>query len=133
MLDPGYEILIVDDEPYMCWVLKYLLEKQGYVTKQALNGQEALGLMAPNRFQSIFLDAKLPDIEGLELAVRLRSIDPRAWIVMISGYFYPTDDAIKKAMTAGVINGFISKPFVHEEVLGAIRLPPPAAWNGTVA
>jgi len=122
-LKQGYSILIVDDEPDLCWVLKTLLEKQGFVTMQAVNGQEALSLMAPKRFHSIFLDAKLPDVEGLDLAVQLRSIDPSLRIVMISGYFYLTDDAITKAVSTGVLNGFISKPFIHDEVLRMINPP----------
>lgn len=114
-------VLIVDDEPDICWTLKTLLKKRGYNTVQALNGYEALDVMAPGRFNLIFLDAKLPDIEGLELATQLRNIDPPVRIVMISGYFYGTDDAVMKAVTAGIINGFVGKPFVHSEVLGMIR------------
>jgi len=85
MAEQERNFLIVDDEPYMCWVLNHLLEQQGFGSEQALNANEALTKMACGRFQSIFLDAKLPDIEGLELAPLLRNIDPQVRIIMISG------------------------------------------------
>ena len=62
------KLLIVDDEPDMCWALEHILEKNGFLTKKALSGGEALSLIESERFRLIFLDAKLPDIDGLELA-----------------------------------------------------------------
>ena len=61
-------ILIVDDEPDMCWALEHLFKNHGLVTQKALSGQEALNLMGQHRFTCAFLDAKLPDMDGLELA-----------------------------------------------------------------
>ena len=72
MTDPGELILIVDDEPDMCWALEHLLNKRGYVTRTALSAQEALKLMEEHRFACAFLDAKLPDMDGLELARCIR-------------------------------------------------------------
>jgi len=114
--------LIVDDEPDMCWALEYMLKKNGILSKRALSGQEAISLMESNRFRAAFLDAKLPDIEGLELARRLRDIDPVIHIVMISGYFYRDDNDVQNALAEGLIKGFIGKPFDHDEILKAIKL-----------
>ena len=114
--------LIVDDEPDMCWALEYMLKKNGILSKRALSGQEAISLMESNRFRAAFLDAKLPDIEGLELARRLRDIDPVIYIVMISGYFYRDDNDVQNALAEGLIKGFIGKPFDHDEILKAIKL-----------
>jgi len=113
--------LIVDDEPDMCWALGYMLKRNGFLSKRALSGQEAIRLMESNRFCVAFLDAKLPDIEGLELARRLQDIDRGIHIVMISGYFYRDDDAIQNAMAEGLIKGFIGKPFDHDEILKSIK------------
>ena len=114
--------LIVDDEPDMCWALEYMLKKNGILSKRALSGQEAISLMESNRFRAAFLDAKLPDIEGLELARRLRDIDPVIHIVMISGYFYRDDNDVQNALAEWLIKGFIGKPFDHDEILKAIKL-----------
>ena len=114
--------LIVDDEPDMCWALEHILKKNAFLSKRALTGQEALNLMKVDRFRLAFLDAKLPDMEGLDLARRIRKRDPAVTIVMISGYFYRDDDAIQKAVAEGLISSFIGKPFDHDEILKAIEI-----------
>jgi DNA-binding NtrC family response regulator len=114
-------ILIVDDEPDMCWALEHILHKQGFSTKGALSGQEAQELLRRHRFASVFLDAKLPDIDGLELAGQMRQIDPDIKIVMVSGYFYRDDVAIQKAISQGLILDFISKPFLQKEILRVLN------------
>ena len=114
--------LIVDDETDMCWALEHILKKNAFLSKRALTGQEALNLMKVDRFRLAFLDAKLPDMEGLDLARRIRKRDPAVPIVMISGYFYRDDDAIQKAVAEGLISSFIGKPFDHDEILKAIEI-----------
>jgi DNA-binding NtrC family response regulator len=114
--------LIVDDEPDMCWALEHILEKNGLASKKAFAGSEALALMEVNRFRAAFLDAKLPDMEGMELARQIRKRDPSVRIMMISGYFYLDDDAVQKAVAEGLINGFIGKPFDHDEILKAAEI-----------
>ena len=113
--------LIVDDEPDMCWALEHMLKINGFLSEKALNAQEALTLIEPDRFRVAFLDAKLPDMEGLDLAKELLNIDPAIHIVMISGYFYQDDDAVRKAITEGLIKDFIGKPFDHDEILKVIK------------
>ena len=114
--------LIVDDEPEMCWVLEQVLRKSGYDCLRALSGQEALSLVETHEFRMIFLDAKLPDMEGLELARRIRNLHPGIDIVMVSGYFYRDDETIEKALSSGLIRTFIGKPFDHKEILATIRI-----------
>ncbi len=109
-------VLIVDDEPGMCWALSHILKGNDIVSVTATSGQEALRLAARQRFRLAFVDAKLPDTEGLELARRIREADPGIRIVLISGYFYGDDPEVLQAAAAGVINGFVSKPFLHDEV-----------------
>ena len=117
-------ILIVDDEPDMCWALEHLLHKQGYVTRKALTALEALKLTGLHRFSCAFLDAKLPDMDGLELARRIRAKAPDMRILMVSGYFYRDDVSIQEAISQGLIIDFISKPFLQEEILRALKPHP---------
>jgi CheY-like chemotaxis protein len=117
MTDTGRLILIVDDEPDMCWALEHLLNKRGYVTRKALSAQEALKLMDEHRFACAFLDAKLPDMDGLELARCIRLIAHDTRIIMVSGYFYRDDVSIQEAIARGVIIDLISKPFLQTEIL----------------
>ena len=121
MTEKNAAFLIVDDEPDMCWALENILKKNGLKSEKALNGSEALSLVRQNRFQMAFLDAKLPDIEGLELAKQIYKADPSVRIVIVSGYFYKDDTEIQGALTNGLVSGFIAKPFDHDEILKAIN------------
>jgi CheY-like chemotaxis protein len=115
-------ILIVDDEPDMCWVLEHVLASQGLVTQKALGARETLKLVEQQSFACVFLDAKLPDMDGLELARGIREMAPGTPIIMVSGYFYRDDLAIQEAISQGLIRDFISKPFLQEEILQVLRI-----------
>lgn len=114
-------VLIVDDEPDMCWVLTNLLGKDRFDLRVAQTGEAALKLVESNRFDFALLDVKLTDMDGLELAKRLKAVDGSVNIVMMSGYYYKDDVHIKEAIHDGFILAFISKPFVHEEVMGILQ------------
>jgi CheY-like chemotaxis protein len=122
MTDRNNLILIVDDEPDMCWALEHLLNKRGYVTRTALTAMEALMLMERHRFACVFLDAKLPDMDGLELAWRMRERAPDTRLLMVSGYFYRDDVSIQEAIAQGVIIDLISKPFLQAEILQVLEI-----------
>jgi DNA-binding NtrC family response regulator len=114
-------ILIVDDEPDMCWALQHILEKHGFSAEKTSSGREAIALVQQHHFRNVFLDAKLPDIDGLKLAKLIRELDPSVHIVIISGYFYRDDVDVQKAMIQGEISGFISKPFDNKEILSVLH------------
>ena len=114
-------VLIVDDEPGMCWALGHILKRSGIVSLAATSGGEALRLAERERFSLAFIDAKLPDAEWRELARRIRKANPGIPIVLVSGYFYGDDPEVLQAAAAGIINGFLSKPFRHDEVRALAR------------
>ena len=114
-------VLIVDDDPDICWALEHVLQGLGVRCIRALDGQSALQAVRLNRLTLALLDAKLPDIDGLELARSLRQADPGILVLVISGYYYKDDPAIQAALEQRLIHGFIEKPFAHEEVLAAVK------------
>ncbi len=115
------KVLIVDDEPDMCWALTHVLGKKGCPVKSVLAGEEALFCIRGEHFPLVFLDAKLSDMEGLDLAARIMEIDPLARIVIVSGYFYRDDREIREALEKGLILGFIDKPFDHTEIARVVE------------
>jgi CheY-like chemotaxis protein len=62
------------------------------------------------------VDAKLLDIDGLDLAAWIRQNCPQTAVVMVSGYFYPEDRTIVEGLKRGLFVGFIAKPFDLFEV-----------------
>ncbi|MDQ7782292.1 MAG: response regulator [Desulfomonilaceae bacterium] len=113
-------VLIVDDEPDMCWVLTHLLGEDDYELKVAQTGEAALKLIESDRFDIALLDVKLTDMDGLDLAGKMKALDGEVHIVMMSGYYYTDDMDIRDALDNGLITAFISKPFVHKEVMEII-------------
>ncbi len=113
--------LIIDDEPDIFWAMENLLKQEGLVLIRALNGLEALMIMRENHFELILLDAKLPDIEGLALAKKIKKMDSTVPIVLISGYFSREDEIVQDALSSGLISEYISKPFQHAEILNAVK------------
>ena len=115
------DVLVVDDEVDMCWALENILRPEGYQVTTVTNGKEALELAREKQFEVVFIDAKLPDVDGIALSSQIKKIDPRAGIVMISGYFYREDQAIGEGLTQDLYVAFISKPFDLDEVRAAAR------------
>lgn len=109
-------ILIVDDEPDMCWALENILRSAGYAVTTTTRGAEALELLAGEPYNAVFVDAKLPDLDGLELAALIRQRSPHTAVVLISGYFYQEDRAINEGLEKELFIGFVAKPFALEEV-----------------
>lgn len=122
-------VLIVDDEPDMCWVLKNLLGEDEFDLRIAQTGDDALSFLASNTFSIALLDAKLTDMDGLDLAGRMKAIDPWINIVMVSGYYYKDDVDIRAAMDNELIVGFIAKPFVHRDVIEMLNVCRRTNWE----
>ena len=114
--------LVVDDDPDICWALERVLGGLGAQCVRALDGQTALQAARLNRLTLALLDAKLPDIDGLELARNIRIANHDVVVVVVSGYFYKDDPAIQTALEEGLIHGFIEKPVSHEEIVETVRI-----------
>lgn len=110
------QILVIDDEPDMCWVLENILGRAGYRVTVTTKGAQALELAVGERYAVAFVDAKLADLDGLELAAMIRQRSPGTAIVLISGYFYEGDPAIIEGLQRNLFTGFIAKPFDNQEV-----------------
>ena len=120
-MDPATRmVLIVDDEPDVCWAVERLLSRSGFSVKKVLSGREALELVGLFPFEWVFVDAKLPDTEGFELARRIGETNPAIRVVMISGFYYQDDEVVLDALEKGLIANFIGKPFLNDDVLRLI-------------
>lgn len=113
--------LVVDDEPDMCWALEQILQGQGFRTHKAYTAGDALDTLKNAPHHLVFLDIKLPDIDGLELARQIKTTYPSSSVITISGYYYSDDPAIQKGLEEKIFAGFISKPFEIKEIRDCIH------------
>ncbi len=112
--------LVVDDDPDMCWVLEAALEGVGCSAITVSTGRDALKLINTQSFPIAFVDARLPDIDGLRLSEQLRRVQPDLRIFIVSGYFLADDAEILEAIRTQKINGFLAKPFQVGSILAAL-------------
>lgn len=106
-------ILVVDDEESLRWVLKKGLEKRGYNVHTAENGRTALSFLSKNEYLLIFLDIFLPDINGLKLLEDIKK--EREDIVVVIMTAQGTMKSTIEAMQKGAYD-YITKPFDMEEI-----------------
>ncbi len=123
------KVLVVDDDPVIGKSFDRVLTRKGYLVVSAENGQEALNKIAKEDYDAVFTDIKMPGMDGLEVAERLRAKRPWTPVVIITGYGSAENQA--RAEAAGV-RGFLRKPLSPEmierslDAAVATALPPPA-------
>ena len=116
------KILVVDDDADMCWSLKKLLQSGCYDVTTADCGGIALAYLKKSSFDLVILDARLPDIHGLELAQIIRDgFRLKLPIILVSGYLYPNDMVVQQRLQVGLITKFVSKPFFHDDLMEIVR------------
>jgi two-component system nitrogen regulation response regulator NtrX len=112
------EILIVDDEESIGDALKQVFEYEGHDVRVARNGPDALAMAEASPSDVTFLDVKMPGMDGLEVLDRLRSEDPQALVIMISGH--GTIDTAVDATRKGAYD-FLEKPLDTDRLLVTLR------------
>jgi cyclic di-GMP phosphodiesterase len=110
-------ILIVDDEPVNCDLLRRLLERSGFSRIECTcDAREAVGLYVKFRPDLILLDLHMPHMDGLEVMDELNQIAEASYlpILMLTGDVTP--EAKREALSRGA-KDFLNKPFHTDEVL----------------
>lgn len=110
-------ILIVDDRFADRETLKAILEERGYSVVTASSGAETLARVKEKRFDIIFLDVKLPDIDGAQLFEQVKAIDPEVAVIMMTGY--SEEESVKRAISQGAYT-CIYKPFNIDKILALV-------------
>jgi DNA-binding response OmpR family regulator len=115
-------VLVVDDEPDVCWALETLLRRERFTAVTVVSGTEALRWLKESACHLILVDAKLSDIEGVDLARRIRAeTSCVAPLILVSGYFYKDDSLVQDSLRTGLVSAFVTKPFRHDEIMNAIH------------
>ncbi len=111
-------ILVVDDEASIRDSLKMILEYEGYEVMQAATGEEGVKLIEREAPDLVFLDIKMPGMDGLEVLHKLRHLVETTPIVVISGHADITTAV--EATRLGAFD-FIEKPLERERVMVTVR------------
>jgi two-component system, cell cycle sensor histidine kinase and response regulator CckA len=118
----GYgTILVIDDEADVCAVTRQLLAEIGFSAITADSGSEGIERFAHagESFAAVLLDLTMPHMSGIDVALRLRDLDPHIPIILMSGY--SQDDALEWVVSANRLH-FLAKPFTLEALRTQLRL-----------
>jgi len=111
-------ILVIDDESAIRDSMRMILEYEGYDFLGAATGEEGISLVERESVDLVFLDIKMPGMDGLEVLGTLKAQGDQLPVVMISGH--GTVATAVEATKLGAFD-FIEKPLATERILLAIR------------
>ncbi|GBD31135.1 Transcriptional regulatory protein ZraR [bacterium HR33] len=114
----GRRVLVVDDEKGVREALRQLLEYEGVEVRTAASGAEALGVYPEFLPHLVLLDVKMAGLDGLDTLSRIRELDPKAQVVMISGH--GTIQTALEATRRGAYD-FLEKPLDTERILLVLK------------
>lgn len=112
------KILLVDDNISQCKTMAFILQRKGYDVTIAQDGPEAISLVEKNPYDIIFMDIKMPIMNGVEAYKRIKKIRPEVKVMMMTAY--AVEDLVQEALQEGA-HGIIYKPLDIEKVLGVIE------------
>ena len=101
------KILVVDDEIEVVNFLCVFLERLGLNAEKAICGREALEIFSRKKPEWVFLDIKMPDMDGLEILKKMKEIDPNIKAMMITGR---NDESTQNEAQALGASDYLMKP-----------------------
>ncbi|NUR84613.1 MAG: response regulator transcription factor [Nonomuraea sp.] len=114
---PEARLLVVDDEPNIRELFSASLRMAGFEVLTAADGREALRVAEQSSPDLVMLDVMLPDLDGIEVAGRLRSAGRRVPVLFVTAKDTPED----RLAGLGLGEDYVTKPFSLEEVIARIR------------
>lgn len=131
------KVLVVDDDPVVGKSFERVLSPKGYAVIAAASGAEALDKLARERYDVVFTDIRMPEMDGLEVAQRIKAANPWLPVVIVTGY--GSEASEMKARQIGV-SRFLHKPLTPELIEASATyaypvaaLPAPAVARPAVA
>ncbi len=91
-------IMVVDDDPETCKTMRGILVEKGYRVLTASTGEQAIAMADENNCDVLFVDMKLPTINGLETYLAIRETNPKTVAIMMTAYRHEMDELIDLAM-----------------------------------
>jgi excisionase family DNA binding protein len=111
-------ILVIDDDEMVCSLFKDILDGSGHMITTVNESLKGLELVNNEAYDLVFLDLKMPIIDGVELFRQIRQAKPNLPVTIITGY--PDSDLMMKALSHGPL-GVIKKPFRGLDIVDAVN------------
>ena len=115
---PRLKILVIDDEPSVRETLAEMLIAVHHQVQLAESGQQAIEKLSKGKFDLVFTDLAMPEMDGWETARAIRGHWPDVRIVMVTGYGPTTSPPVGEE---NLIDGIIGKPFDFSQVGGVLN------------
>jgi two-component system, OmpR family, alkaline phosphatase synthesis response regulator PhoP len=115
-----HTVLVVDDEPFICRSLSFVLRKGNYNVIEARNGEEALAAIRQHMPDLVFLDVMMPKINGFEVTERIKS-DPALQHVKIILLTAKGQDSDREIGRKAGADDYMTKPFSPTKILERAR------------
>ena len=118
-------VLVAEDNPAVREFIVRALMSNGYKLTAVTDGQQALDVLAKEKFDVLVTDIVMPNLDGIALALKAVRLYPDLRIVMISGY---AQERMRAHNLDALVHRIIAKPFSLEEICeavkGSLALPP---------
>ena len=111
-------VYVVDDEEQICTLLSRILGRDGLRVQAFSRASAALAAMESEMPDLVVTDLMMPEVNGLELAARVKSLDARTSVIVITGY--ASLENVVDALRSGV-DDFVTKPFSVAEICAVVR------------
>lgn len=111
-------ILIIDDDSYMCKLLVNYLNQHGLHAESSYSAKGGLQKIKKKKFDLVLCDYRLPESNGLKLLTRIKTLDPTIPVIIMTAY--ADVDVAVKSIKSGA-HDYVTKPIQQEEILDMIR------------
>ncbi len=116
---PRYRLLIAEDQPENRLLLRKLLEPLGFELREAVNGQEVVALFEQWHPHLIWMDIRMPVMDGLEATRNIKDTDAGTHTRIVAVTAHALEDERREILKAGC-DDFIRKPYRHTDILDAL-------------
>jgi CheY-like chemotaxis protein len=114
------KILLVDDEPEILYLVRLMLEHEGYEVIEAKNGDECLKKLRSTAPDLILLDIMMPGLDGWEICRRIKADKETKNIPVVMLTVRTSEDSIKKSFEYAGCDAHLNKPFDRRHLLDII-------------
>jgi DNA-binding NtrC family response regulator len=124
----GALILVADDDPGNCIILRNILTRKGYQVGVVHTGEEAISMARETAHDVLLIDIKLPVLNGLETYLAIREISPQAVAIMMTAYRHEMAGLVEEALRNQAYT-CLYKPLDIEELLRLVEEIQESLWR----